>query len=175
LVLVRAPPEQRAARSLLREYRDWLAADRTVTAFDDRILAQGLTKMDEEISMLPGAFGPPTGAFVLAKVGPDWVGCGGLRRLDASTGEIKRLYVRPAHRGGGVGRALVLELLRHARKGRCQRVVLDTLPRMVGAIALYRRMGFRPIPPYWDHPVAGALFFELSLEDPSSPADSRFR
>ena len=75
-------------------------------------------------------------------------------------GEIKRLYVRPDARGARLGRRITRALLNRARKLGYDRVVLDTLPNMKAAIAIYRGMGFVPIRPYWAHPYPDALFFE---------------
>ena len=86
-----------------------------------------------------------------------------LRPLDALTAEMKRLYVRPAYRAHGVGRALAEAVIAAAREAGCARVVLDTLPRMREAVALYRSLRFRQIPPYLPQPTPGASCFELAL------------
>jgi putative acetyltransferase len=160
---VRGPREIEAARELFREYRAWLVEHREVTAFADSVLATGLGYFDKEMADLPGAYRPPGGALFVAYDGPTPVGCAALRELTSGVGELKRVFVRPSHRGGGVGRRLTARILQQARKEGHQRVVLDTLPRMVHAISLYKDMGFLPIQPYWSHPVAEALFFELRL------------
>lgn len=152
-----------AVRSLLREYRDWLATDREVTIFSDSILETGLRLMDEEIRTLPGDYMPPGGRLFLASVQGTPIGCVALRQLRPGVGELKRLYVRPAGRGKGIGERLTRAVLRRAKKLEYERVVLDSLPTMTAAVALYRRMGFRPIGPYWRHPFPGALFFEYVL------------
>ena len=90
-------------------------------------------------------------------------GCAGLRRVDAHTAEIKRLYVRPGQRGAGLGRKLARTAIAAAREAGCSRVVLDSLPAMRQAIALYRSLGFREIAPYLDQPTPGAICFELTL------------
>ena len=90
-------------------------------------------------------------------------GCVAIRLLDPQTAEMKRLYVRAAHRGRGLGRALAETAIAAARAAGCARIVLDTLPKMQEAQALYRALDFRPIPPYLKNPTPGALCFELSL------------
>ena len=86
-----------------------------------------------------------------------------VRFLDRQTAEMKRLYVRAAHRGRGLGRVLAEAAIAAAREAGCTRIVLDTLPKMREAQALYGMLGFKPIAPYLKNPTPGALCFELSL------------
>jgi GNAT superfamily N-acetyltransferase len=90
-------------------------------------------------------------------------GCVAVRLLDRETAEMKRLYVRAAHRGKGLGRVLAQTAVDVARAAGCKRIVLDTLPKMREAQALYRALGFRPTAPYLEKPTPGALCFELTL------------
>ena len=114
---------------------------------------------DEELASLPGAYGPPRGALLLAP----GQGCVALRPLDAATAEMKRLYVRPGARGTGLGRSLALAAVAHGRESGFSRVVLDTIAeRMAEAVALYTSMSFHPIPPYSGTP--GVLCMELLLQ-----------
>jgi len=108
-----------------------------------------------EIDALPGDY-----RLFLAD---DDGGCVALRFLVADTAEMKRLYVRDAHRGKGLGRALAEAAIRAAREAGCARIVLDTLPKMREAQALYQILGFRATEPYLPAPTPGALCFELSL------------
>lgn len=163
--LVRRPDEVEAARVLFREYRAWLVNHWRETQSDDRILQIGLGYLDSEIETLPGAYVPPRGALALATKRGAPAGCGALRPVDDTTGEVKRIFVRPAARGVGVGHRIARALLRRAKALGYARVVLDTLPTMTNAAELYRKVGFIPIASYWDHPVAGALFFEYRLQD----------
>ena len=115
---------------------------------------------DEELAALPGAYGPPRGALILA---PE-AGCVALRALDPGTAELKRLYVRPQARGSGLGRTLAEAAVARARELGFSRVVLDTIPeKMQKAVALYRSMGFRDTVPYLTVPTPGALCLELVL------------
>jgi len=76
---------------------------------------------------------------------------------------MKRLYVRPAGRAHGTGRALAEAAIRFAGERGYRRMVLDTLPEMRRAQDLYRALGFHPIPPYRFSPVPGTVFLERFL------------
>ena len=91
------------------------------------------------------------GAFLLVCRGGVPVGCGAVRRLDAETGELKRMYVSPAVRGAGLGRRLVAALEAEARALGVRRLVLETGTRQLAAMALYRATGFHPIPLYGEY------------------------
>jgi GNAT superfamily N-acetyltransferase len=118
---------------------------------------------DEELAGLPGAYAPPSGALLIARDGELAAGCVALRRLDERTGEMKRLFVREAWRGTGLGRRLALAVIDEAKTRGYSRMVLDTLPKLGTAIALYRDLGFRETGPYLACPTPGALCFELRL------------
>lgn len=119
---------------------------------------------DQELAQLPGMYAPPKGALLLARVDGVAAGCAGLHPLEEGIAEMKRLYVRPAYRDFGVGRALAERILDEARGRGYRRLRLDTVTgTMDRAIALYRRLGFVPIEPYRTNPIAGALYMELAL------------
>jgi GNAT superfamily N-acetyltransferase len=101
----------------------------------------------EELAGLPGAYAPPGGRLALATVDDQSArgqpaGCIALRRVDRDHAEAKRLYVRPAFRGLGLGRALMEWVLAEARTAGYREIVGDTMPVMRDALALYERMGF---------------------------------
>ncbi len=173
---VRSARDLATARGLFREYLAWLVAHREVTAFADEILERGRADFEQEIARLPGEYAPPGGGIVLAVRARRPLGCGAFRRVRPGTVELKRIYVRSAARGVGLGRGITLALLDRARRRGYRRVLLDTLPTMTAAIALYRSLGFRPVRRYWRHPVPGALFFGLTLRTPRrSPGGRRAR
>ena len=138
-------------RLLLREYADLVAE------------ALCFQNFDQELAALPGEYAPPGGVLLIARHAAAAAGCVALRRLDAGTGEMKRMYVREQYRGSGLGRRLAAEAIEEARKRKYARIVLDTLPKLASAIALYRDLGFRETGPYLASPTPGALCFELTL------------
>jgi GNAT superfamily N-acetyltransferase len=91
------------------------------------------------------------GAFLVAYLDGEPVGCGAVRLLDAETGELKRMYVSPMARGHGVGRRLVAALEAEARAIGARRLVLETGTRQTAALALYAATGFSPIPLYGEY------------------------
>jgi ribosomal protein S18 acetylase RimI-like enzyme len=131
-------------RSLLREYAGAIGVDLSFQDFDSEVA-------------------DPLGFYELVLLASGGDGCVGLRRIDERTCEMKRLYVRPTARGGGLGRRLAEAVIDEARAGGYERMLLDTLPTMGAAQALYRSLGFRETAPYRHNPVAGAAFMELSL------------
>ena len=101
--------------------------------------------------------------MLVARVDGETAGCVALKRLPDGACELKRLYVRPAARGSGTGRALAEAAVERARELGYATMRLDTLPMMNAARKLYLSLGFRPIERYNDNPIPGVLFFELAL------------
>ena len=107
------------------------------------------------------AFEAPDGVFLLAVVDGEQAGCGGVRRIaspiddpEAVRFEIKHVWIRPEHRGGGHGRQLLEELERRARDLGATEVVLDTNRSLEAAGSLYARLGYTATEPYNDNPNA---------------------
>jgi len=141
----------RDARRLIEEYGASLGVSLDFQDFD------------VELATLPGDYSPPEGRLLLASDRNDIAGCVALRKLEAGICEMKRLYVRPAFRGSGVGRALAEAIIQEARRIGYRRMRLDTLPAMDKARAMYANLGFREIAPYRFNPIEGTAFLELVL------------
>ena len=122
---------------------------------------------DAELAALPGAYAPPAGRLLLAFVDGEPAACGALRPLvhaeHPRACEMKRLFVRPAHRGYGLGRRLAERLLEEASCAGYAAVLLDTLESMASARALYASLGFADIAPYYRNPVIGTRYLKTEL------------
>jgi len=138
---------------------------RTLFGEYSRLVSEALCfqNFDQELEALPGLYAPPGGVLLIAREAEAAAGCVALRQLDPVSGEMKRMYVRDAYRGTGLGRRLALAVIEEARKRNYRRVVLDTLPKLAPAIALYRDLGFRETGPYLAAPTPGAICFELKV------------
>lgn len=114
----------------------------------------------------PAAFAPPRGLFLVGYLHGAPVASGGWRLRPDGSAEIKRMFVTPAARGGGLARRLLAELEARAAAARVVQVVLNTGFRQQPAIALYESSGYRPTDERYGHYAGqdGALFFVKSLE-----------
>jgi GNAT superfamily N-acetyltransferase len=146
---VRAAEDLSAAGALFKAYAASLEID---LAYQD---------FAAELAGLPGRYAPPGGELLLARSADGApLGCVGLRPLaEQGRAGMKRLYVLPEARGLGLGAALVAGIVAAAERIGYRELRLDTLPGMVGAMALYERTGFVRTAPYYDTPVAGTVFF----------------
>ena len=142
-------------REVFREYASGLGVDLCFQQFD------------QELAALPGDYAAPNGALFLATVDGRAAGCCALRPIDntdyPNAAEMKRLYVRDAFRGLGLGRQLVEATLDAARQAGYACVLLDTLDDMEAARALYEDLGFADIPPYYHNPIPGAHYLKADL------------
>lgn len=102
----------------------------------------------------PADLVPPAGAFLLARVGGEPAGIGGVRFLDTEVAEVKSMFVSPAHRGLGLGRRLLAELDGIAAAHGCRAVRLDTSSYLTEALGLYRAAGYREVADYNGNPKA---------------------
>jgi GNAT superfamily N-acetyltransferase len=98
----------------------------------------------DETPVDPRQFDPPDGVFLVAELGDVVIGCVGLRRHDERTVELKRLFVRPDHRRGGLGRVLLFAAERRALELGYAKVLLETGPKQPEAVALYTSTGYEP-------------------------------
>ena len=150
-----SPADMDTVREIFREYADALGVD---LCFQD---------FESELALLPGDYAAPRGALLLAEVDGAIAGCCALRPLDAAdypnASEMKRLFVRKAFRGFGLGRELAEAMLDRARQAGYACVLLDTLDDMESARALYADLGFEEIPPYYHNPIAGAHYLKVDI------------
>jgi putative acetyltransferase len=100
---------------------------------------------------------------LIAWIGDILAGTIALRRLNDQSGEVKRLYLRPAFRGRGLGRYLLEHVIERARRIGYEALYADTLPSMTDALSLYTRMGFERVEAYASDPTPGAIFMKLQL------------
>ncbi len=156
----RADADYQEARDLFGEYAQALGIDLEFQGFASEL--KGIREM----------YGPPRGCLLLARLGGRVVGCVALRPREGRVCEMKRLYVRPAARGSRAGRLLALALIARAQSLGYERMVLDTLPSMRTAQALYATLGFRETAPYYDSPIEGTTYMELDLRAEAESGDT---
>ena len=145
------------ARMLFREYQQWLGVD---LCFQD---------FAEELATLPGRYAPPRGRLLLAMVGANAAGCVALRPLEDGVCEMKRLFVRPAWRGQGLGQRLARHIIADATALGYTVMRLDTLDTLESAMRLYTALGFQRCAPYYPNPLPGVVYWERML----NPTDVR--
>ena len=147
-----SPAQIAQARELFLEYQKSLGIELCFQNFE------------QEVANLPGHYTPPDGRLLLAYFDGQLAGCVALHRWEPGICEMKRLYLRPAFRGRGLGRAIAEGIISEARDIGYQRMRLDTIgPIMKDAVEMYRKLGFREIAPYRPNPVEGTMYMELQL------------
>ena len=165
------PDDIDAVRALIRGFVRWTMAEIAETG--NPAIFAGL---ETELAGLPGRYGPPTGCLVLARLEGEPVGCVAFYAHDASTIEVKRMFVLPEARGHAIGGRMMALLLAQARAAGFRRVLLSSHHSMHAAHATYRRAGFRDVPIAAEFPSAVAgidVCMELSLDAAEGyPADA---
>ena len=147
-----AAAELDLVRELFREYQQSIGTDLCFQNFES------------ELATLPGAYAAPRGRLYLGMSSGKGACCAGLRPCDDDAAEMKRLYVRPGYRGLGYGWILAKAIIADAKSLGYGRLVLDTLPTMKAAQAMYEALGFRDIEPYTFNPIPGTRYMGLDLE-----------
>lgn len=145
------PADMGAIRGLIEEYMASMALD---------LCFQGI---DEELKTLPGKYSEPDGALLVAKAGGALCGCVALKKIGDGICEMKRLFVRDAYKGRGVGKKLALMIIEEARAKGYRLMRLDTLKSMRPALSLYGSLGFRETGAYVYNPLEGAVYLEKTL------------
>jgi putative acetyltransferase len=153
LELINSPahPMLDATRELLRDYQRSLGIDLCFQDFENELLE------------LPGAYAPPDGRLYAAFVGEQLAGSIALRRHDAHSCEMKRLYLRPEFLRQGFGKRMAQHIIEDARQIGYQRILLDTLPTMQAAQGIYQKLGFKETKAYVFNPVQGVRYMALVL------------
>jgi putative acetyltransferase len=136
-------------REMLREYAAWIG--------EDCFWRDGF---EEELAALPGYY---DALLVARDDAGELVGSVAVKRLPDGAAELKRLYVRPAARGTGLGKTLAATAVERARELGYETIRLDTLPKMETARGIYASLGFVPSERYSDNPIPGVLWLELAL------------
>ena len=161
-----SPAQLDAVRGLMRDFLRW-HRERHVQDLARIERYFDAQAYEAELAGLPGPYAPPRGRLLHAAQDDAPAGCVALHELDEpGVCEMKRMFVPPALQGRGVGGALAHRLLEEARAIGYRAMRLDTSVRQAEAIALYRRLGFEPIEPYYELPPDlrdWLVFMELRL------------
>ena len=140
-------------RQFFRNYAAWLGVDLCFQNFE------------AEMASLPGAYAQPDGRLFYAERDGRPAGCVGIRPFSTGICELKRLYVEPSQRSFGIGRVLTMAAIKAAKEIGYRKLLLDTLPTMRVAVKLYRELGFKETPAYYQTPLEGTMFLALDLEN----------
>ena len=122
-----------------------------------------LQNYDEELNTLVERYGEPEGRLYAAYLDGLLCGCIGLKRFDENNCELKRFYIKPEFRGKGLGKVFVDKIVEEAKIAGYKAVLLDTLPFLETAIALYRKKGFKDIESYNGSPMENLVYLKLEL------------
>jgi GNAT superfamily N-acetyltransferase len=119
--------------------------------------------VDRELAEIAVEYNAPTGVLLLMYDGDKAIACAGVRKIDSTTAELKRMFVDPGYRGHQLGQQLLQMALAVGKQLGYSSIRLDTVPQMRSAIKLYESAGFREIDPYRFNPIPGAIFMEKEL------------
>jgi len=147
----KSPGDYEIAKKLFVEYSESLPFDLNFQNFE------------EEIKYIDTQFGKSQGGIVLIFLNNEAIGCAGIRKLKGRIAELKRMYIKPRHRGQRLGKLLLEKSIELARELNYNKVRLDTMPTMHEAVHLYRAAGFYEIKAYRYNPLSEALYFELKI------------
>ena len=164
IIAATTPQELDQVKTLFLEYEAFLDVDLEFQGFE------------HELAQLPGAYAPPTGTLLLARYGDEILGCGALRPFGPpgeKICEMKRLYVRPAARGLGLGKQIAIQLIRCGITHGYTTMVLDTLDKLTAAIRLYQELGFKRTEPYYHNPLPGVSYWKLDMGSPDTIEERR--
>lgn len=154
LVEAASPLDYQVAIVLLKEYAEYIGVDLSFQNFG------------QEIANLQYQYGRPKGTLYLVvddEKSVEAVGCFGIRTFKGSICELKRMYLKKAYHGKGIGALMLNEAIQIGKKLGYQKMRLDTLPTMQSAIKLYQKVGFYEIEPYRFNPIEGTKYFEIVL------------
>lgn len=139
------------AAALFREYQTWLDID---LCFQD---------FEAELANVDKMYAPPRGVIFIASVNGQDIGVGALRPVSDTCCEMKRVFVRESARGLGIGKAIIDLLIARGESSGYVTMVLDTLPKLKTAQAIYKALGFQEIPAYYKNPLPGVVYYEKIL------------
>ena len=156
IIQVHTTSDIEAVRTLFREYERFLGVDLCFQGFE------------EELATLPGRYAPPQGRLLLAQVGEQAAGCVALRPLqEAGVCEMKRLFIRPAYRGQGLGLMLAQRIIHAAITVGYTVMRLDTLDTLERTMQIYETLGFQRCASYYANPLLGVMYWERALSKPA--------
>jgi putative acetyltransferase len=138
-------------KEIFKEYQVYLNIDLCFQRFDN------------ELATLNEIYKPPKGAIILAKLNDQIAGCIALKPIEDNNCEMKRLYVKPMYRGHNIGKKLVELIIEYAKNNKYTLMKLDTVDKLVEAIDIYQKMGFKKTEPYVYNPLSDVLYFEKDL------------
>lgn len=151
IITAKTEADFNAAKSLFIQYQQWLDVDLCFQSFDAELL------------QLPGMYGPPEGALLLAKHKEHYIGCVALRNKGDGICEMKRLFVIDSYKGQRIGRKLATAILQTAIQLGYHTMILDTLARLTPAIQLYQSLGFIQTGAYYANPLQDVVYMKLNL------------